>query len=185
ATVGRISARSRRAADLTEIFGNLRDRLVGDPQRREVFLRRLKVFGPIVFVVLAAVAYLVFRARPQPDSRKDSLRKVFTYTLLTDEFNKLPIEKRLELIGQLVQRMRSMSSGDSALMAAFAAGIAGKARAQIEENASRLAIDLWDKYAQQYATVGAADRAAFLDNTFLNFIRTMEAVSGEASNKSD
>jgi hypothetical protein len=185
ATAARISGRSRRPVDFREILDRLRGRFAGTPARRDVLIRRLKIGGPIILVALVLTAYLVFRAMPQPDYRKDSLKKVFTYTLLTEEFNKLPIEKRLELIGQLVQRMKSMSAGDSVLMAAFAAGIAGKAREQIETNASRLAIDLWDKYAQLYATVPLGQRANFLDNTALEFIKTMEAVSGETSDKSD
>lgn len=189
ATVGRISGRVRRSPDLGELWQRLRDRLAGTPERKATLVKRTKVFGPPAAICIALGSYFLFRPMPQPDYRHGSLRKVFSYTLLTDQFNNLPIEKRLELIGQLVQRMKSLSAGDSALMAAFAAGIAGKAREQIEQNASRLAIDLWDKYAAEYTAgydkLSAADRAALLDKTFLDFVHTMQAIGGEPDNKSD
>jgi len=78
-----------------------------------------------------------------------------------------------------------MSGGDSAIMAAFAAGIAGSARKQIEENATRLAIDVWDKYARDYPKVKAEDRGAFLDSTFIEFTKMMETIGGRPSDKSD
>jgi hypothetical protein len=189
ATVGRITARHRRAPDVRELVEQWRERLAGSPERKALLLKRLRLFGPIALVVLGVVAYLIFRPMPQPDYRTGNLRKVYTYTLLTDEFNKLPIDKRLELIGQLVQRMKSLPASDSALLAAFAAGIAGKAREQIELNASRLMIDLWDKYAEDYSRrlehASEADKAAFLDQTALDFVHTIEGITGEMDNKSD
>lgn len=185
ATVARITRRVRRSPDVRESLSALWYRLAGTPDRKELLLRRAKIGGPIALVALAIAAWLVFRPIPQPDYDKDSLKKVFNYTLLTDEFNKLPVEKRMELIGQLVNRLKNMSSGDSALMAAFAAGVAGAAREQIEENGSRLAIDLWDKYAALYKDVKPEDRAAFLDKTYIEFVRTMEAIGGAPSKKSD
>src|SRR2546423_1864572 len=136
ATIDRISRRSVRLSDPRETISRWRERINGTPERRAALAKWLKIGGPIAAVIVGVGAYFAFRPVPQPDYRKDNLRKVFNYTLLTDEFNRLPIEKRLELIGQLVQRMKGMSAGDSTLLAAFAAGIAGKARAQIEENAS-------------------------------------------------
>jgi hypothetical protein len=189
ATAGRIAGRSRRGADVREWLDSVGYRLSGTPLRREALLKWLKIAGPIAAVLLLVGGYFLFRPVPKPNYQRDSLKKVFNYTLLTDEFNRLSIEERLKLIGQLVQRMKSMSAGDSVLMAAFAAGIAGKAREQIEANASRLAIDLWDKYASDYSTRSAglsqADRGALLDATFLDFVKNMEAVTGETSDKSD
>jgi len=71
------------------------------------------------------------------------------------------------------------------ILAAFAAGIAGEARKHIEENASRLAIDLWDRNALLYQSVKPEDRAAFLDAAVVEFIRMMETVSGEPSKHTD
>ncbi len=185
AMVGRITRRIRRAPDLRELLDSWRYRLAGSPQRKARLVKWTRIGGPGLVVVLGVAAWLVFRPVPQPDYARDNLKRVFNYTLLTEEFNKLPIEKRLALIGQLVDRLKNMSAGDSSLLAAFAVGIAGAARDQIEKNASRLAIDLWDKYALEYKDVKPEDRGAFLDNAALEFVKMMEAMGGQPSNKSD
>lgn len=184
ATVQRISSRFRRGPDVRELAGAAWHRLAGTPDRKARTLKWVKIGGPILAVALAVTLWLIFRPVPQPDYKKARLNKVFNYTLLTDEFNKLPVEKRMELIGQLVQRMKNMSAGDSALMAAFAAGIAGAAREHLEENASRLAIDVWDKFAKDYANVKPENRGEFLDNAYIEFVQMMGTVSGEPINKS-
>jgi hypothetical protein len=88
-------------------------------------------------------------------------------------------------MGQLINRLQGMSGGDSAIMAAFAAGIAGSARKQIEENISHLMIDVWDKFAKDYARVKPEDRGAFLDSAFLEFTRMEDAVGGRWRKLSD
>jgi hypothetical protein len=150
-----------------------------DPKKKKKTLLALRIgVGTLAtgLVVWAAVAFWPVR---KPDYMYDPLDTVFNYTLLTDDFNKLPVEERLQLIGQLVQRLRSMEGQDSMLMASFAMGIAGAARKQIEENASRLAVDTWDKYAKDYASVPESERGKYLDETFVNFVKMMEVVGGE------
>jgi hypothetical protein len=149
------------------------------------FKRSAGVLAIVLVLGSATVAYLALRPVPKPDYTVDDLGDVFNYTLLTDEFNKLPVEERLALMGQLVQRLKSMSAEDSMLLAAFAQGIAGAARDQIEVNASRLAIDVWDKYAKDYAKVPEAERAAYLDKTFVAFSKMMETVAGDVRDISD
>lgn len=184
ATARRI-ARSGRRRDVRETIGDLRERFAGTPAKRARLKKWAIWGGPPALLAVAAGAFFLLRPVPQPDYRRDSLKRVFNYTLLTDEFNRLPVEKRLELIGQLVERLKGMSAGESVVLAAFAAGIAGEARKHIEENASRLAIDLWDKYALDYARVSPEDRAAYLDRTLIEFMKTMETVSGEPRDMSD
>jgi hypothetical protein len=122
---------------------------------------------------------------PQPDYDADRLDDVFTYTLLSDEFNKLPVEKRLELMGKLIGRMKNLKGGDSALLGAFAVGLAGSAREQVEENASRLAVDAWDMYAKDYTNVPSDGRKEFLEKTFVDFTKMMETMSGSPRELSD
>lgn len=172
------------AARLAKLRASWRARM-GDPGQRKKTQRQLSMIGAVAVLGVGIGLYFALRPVPQPDYLRDPLDDVFNYTLLTDEFNKLSVEKRLELIGQLVQRMKSMSSGDSMLLAGFAAGIAGAARKQIEENASKLAIDTWDKYAKDYATVPESERAEYLDRTFLEFVKMMETVAGEMRDEPD
>jgi len=185
ATISRITRRFRRSPSVREVWSGIAYRLTGTPARRVRTLKWVKWGGPVVFLGVSVLLYFILRPVPQPDYRKARLDRVLNYTLLTDEFNRLPVEKRLELIGQLVDRLKNMSGGDSMLMAAFAAGIEGAVRKQIEENGARLMIDVWDKYAKDYAHVNPEDRGAYLDNAFLEFTRMAETIGGRPSEKSD
>jgi hypothetical protein len=181
----RLFRRRWRSPSVGESWAVMRDYFTGTDERRRVWKKRSLVFGPPLLVALAVGAWLVFGPPRKPDYRRDNLKKVFNYTLLTDQFNNLPVEERLRLIGLLVERMKSMSSGDSALMAAFAAGIAGQAREQLEKNAARLAIDVWDSYAARYADVPPDDRGAYLDHAFIEFTKMMETMGGRTRDISD
>jgi hypothetical protein len=154
---------------------------MAEPKRRRNTWIACGVAGVLLLTGVGAVVMPRF----QPDYETDPLDEVFDYTLLSDEFNKLSVEERLKLIGQLVQRLKGMSSQDSVLLAAFASGIAGAARQQIEENVSRLAIDAWDKYAKDYDSVPPEGREQFLEQTFIEMTKLMEAVAGEQRDISD
>lgn len=148
----------------------------------------MRVGVPVLAVVLAGAAvggYFALRPRPVPDYSTAGLDVLFDYTMLGDDFNRLPVEERLKLMKMLVDRLKNMSSSDSMLMGAFAAGIAGAAREQIERNASRLAIDVWDKYAKDYPDVSGPEREKFLEDTFVQFSKMMETVGGEIRDVSD
>lgn len=123
--------------------------------------------------------------RSVPDYASGEIEDVLDYTLLSADFNNLPIDKRLALIKELVSRLKSMSAGDSEAMALFAAGITGKAREQLRTNAERLAVDLWDSYADKYDSVPAAEREQYLDNAFNEFTHLMEDIAGVESKKTD
>ncbi|GAB4384085.1 MAG: hypothetical protein Kow0022_05580 [Phycisphaerales bacterium] len=155
-------------------------------QARPRLKRRLGVAAGAAAIGVAVGAYFVFRPVTQPDFRTANIDVLFNYTLLTDEFNKLPIEKRLELIGELVQRLKTMDADQSLLMAAFAAQITGQVRSQFEKNASLLAVDLFDQYARDYNTAAPPeDRKAYVEKTFIEFQKTLEKVAGEERNISD
>lgn len=156
-----------------------------DPARRKRWIVGARVALGALVVGLGVGAYFTFRPVPQPDYLDDPLDDVLGYTLLTDEFNKLPVDKRLALIGQLVQRFKSMNSQDSVLMASFAAGIAGAARDQLMENGSRLAVDTWDKFAVDYSKVPDENRGEYLDKAFVDFTKMMETLGGQPRDISD
>ncbi|MFM9995402.1 MAG: hypothetical protein ACKVU4_06325 [Phycisphaerales bacterium] len=185
ATIARISARTRRAKSVSEVFADVRDRYAGTPEQRATLRRRATIVGPIAAVVLGVGVWLVVRPMPQPDYERGNLRRVFTFTLLSDEFNKLSVQERLALVKVLVDRVKNMSASESALMAAFAAGVSGAAREQIEENISKLGIDMWYEYSAGYADVPLEDRDAYLDRVFLEMSRNMEAVGGVSNEDSD
>jgi hypothetical protein len=149
-----------------------------DPSKKPKMVRRLRIASVVLGVAVVVGGYFALRPRPQPDYLDAGMDDILDYTLLTEEFNKLPVKERLALISQLVMRLKGMDSGDSAMMAAFAAGIAGSARDQLMSNVSHLAIDIWDEYAVQYDDVPAEAREKFLEDAFLDFTKSMESVAG-------
>ncbi|HYE60871.1 MAG TPA: hypothetical protein VD997_02650 [Phycisphaerales bacterium] len=154
-------------------------RQTADEPTRLRTMRRLWIGGTVAVLMLAGGAWWLWGPRMQPNYETAALDEVFDYTLLSDEFNALPIEERMKLLGQLVQRMKGMSAEDSMLLAAFASGIGGKMRKQLEENASKIAIDLWDKHAKEYDTVPPEEREKFLEDAFVDFSQTLEQLVGE------
>jgi hypothetical protein len=176
----------RRARNnLNSRYTKLKAHLTSDPRRRRRFILFSRLAAAAAVIALAVSAWLIFRPVPKPDYDTAPIDEIFNYTLLTDEFNKLPIEERVRLVGQIVTRIKNMSGSDSALLAAFAAGIMGQAREQIQENVSHMAVDLWDKYALDYAKVPDDQRGPYLENIALEFVKTMETIAGETSRQSD
>src|SRR6185295_11868575 len=64
--------------------------IAAEPARKARFVRNAQVVGGVWVVALSVAAYFLFRPMPKPDYDKDKINTVFKYTLLTDEFNKLP-----------------------------------------------------------------------------------------------
>jgi len=119
--------------------------------------------------------------RHQPDFLNDDLGDVLKFTLLTDDFNKLPLDERMKLLKELIQRMKTMSADDAPMMAAFAAGLKEKMKRQVERNVKKLAADMIDGYAKDYAGVEPDKADEFLDDAIIGFTHLMEDVAGEKS----
>lgn len=133
---------------------------------------------------IVAVATLLGPARP--DYQNDRIDTLFRYTLLTDEFNKLSVRERAELIGQLVQRVGDMGSSDSVLLAAFASTIQGEAREQLLENASRLFVDMIDEQAVAYDPGAPKDeRVQQIERSIAEMARLFEQMTGQERDVTD
>lgn len=156
------------------------------PERAKKFKRNGIIFAAVLVLGAGIGAYLALRPYPQPDYEDDPLDELFNYTLFQDEFNKLPIEERIELVGSLVKRMESMGSSDGTLLAAFAAGISGAAREQLEENAAKMMLDFMDYHATNYAIVDdPAQQEENIKNTIVDFIRMANTFDGQPTKRSD
>jgi hypothetical protein len=118
-----------------------------------------------------------YRLHPTPDYATADMEDLLDYTFITDDFNKLPIDERLDLIRDLIRRFSTMEGSDSVLMAQWAAMIGGDLREKMMRNASLVAIDMWDSAAAKYASVPADDRGKFLDDTVVDFLRTMDSMN--------
>lgn len=150
-------------------------------ERRQLLTRigSLAALSLLLIVGLWAIFALV--PRSEPDYLNDDMQDILDFTLLGDDFNNLPIERRMELIKELVQRIKTLSGEDSAAMAAFASTIKAEMRRQMERNLKRLAVDTIDIYAQDYAEVPPEKQAEFLDDAVINFTHMMEDIVGEKS----
>src|SRR5262245_35712609 len=96
--------------------------------------RTVAVLGAVVVLAGVTVGIASLWPRATPDYLEDDMDDVLDYTLLSEEFNNLPVQRRLELIKDLVQRLKTLSADDSAVMAAFAATIREQMRRQMERN---------------------------------------------------
>lgn len=158
-----------------------RRRLALTPEQRKLSKRVGALAG--LTLLLAGGMWGIFSLVPrsEPDYLSDEMLGILDYTLLGDDFNNLPIERRLELLRELVQRMKTLSGDDSVAMAAFAATVDKEMRRQMERNIKRLAVDTIDIYAQDYAKVPPEKQSEFLDDAVLGFTRMMEDIAGEKS----
>jgi hypothetical protein len=153
---------------------------------RAARVRRAGLAAVVLAVVGTGVgAYFVLRPTPVPDYIHDPFDDVLDFTLLTDGFNDLPIEERLRLLKDLVSRFNSMDGSESELVAAFAAGISGKARKQLEKNASKLVLDVLDREALAYEKVPPEERGEAAEQAFVALFKTMDALDGRETTKSD
>jgi hypothetical protein len=178
-------SRLRRLADLRDRLNNGWDRLWSDEQRRTKALKRVGI-GLVLGAAVGGVGlYFILRPYPQPDYAEADIDELFNFTLLKEEFNRLPIDRRLELLAMLRARIEAMGAGESALLAAFAAGIGGRARDQLEENISKLMIDIWDQHAADYPSIPEGDKPGYLEDTFVEIARAMQTVAGDAPSETD
>lgn len=129
--------------------------------------------------------YLAIRPVPKPDYEQADMGRIFNYTLLTEEFNRLPVEERIELISQLYGRVRGMSSSESVLMAQFFAGIAGEAREQLERNAGKLLVDATDLVAKDYAAIPPEDRENYLNDAYVRLVRLTAPFDSSIERRTD
>ena len=139
----------------------------------------------VAALALGLGLYLAIRPVPQPDYKRADLGRVFDYTLLTEEFNNLPVEERIALISQLYGRVREMDASESVVMAQFFAGIAGEARGQLERNAGKLLIDAADMVAKDYAGVPPEERDGYLDDAYVRLVRLTEPFDSSSGERTD
>lgn len=152
---------------------------------RPAFRRASAGLGAAAVIAAGISAYFVLRPTPKPDILDDALDDVLDFTLLEEDFNDLPLEERLKIMGELIARLRDMDGSDALLLAAFAEGIAGAAREQLERNITRLGIDVGDQLAAEYTSVPEPDREQFLDDAYIRLARLTEPFDSALADRTD
>lgn len=175
--------RAKKPAGFRDRLNAFGERLVYGPWRTTQ--ARRKSIPILVIGVLAggAAAYFTLRPTPKPDFETGPLDKIFGYALLTEDFNGLPIEERLELVGMIVERMRNMEASSSPMIAAFAAGVAGEARDQLERNAQKLMIDTADMLARGYAEAPPDERERAIEDALVQLHELGRMLEGRPTDK--
>lgn len=146
--------------------------------RPKVRARLLVGAGVVAIAGLGIGGYVYWRAHHRPNYELDPVDDLAEFTFLRGDFNSLPIKERLRLIKEFADRLRNASSGDSALLAAFAGGISGKAREQIQENGARLMLDMVDASAIEYTRLPPEQRGAFLEKSVIEWTRISDQLTG-------
>jgi hypothetical protein len=182
---GRLSLRDRARAAWDARVARVRHWIRANPAREQGVRRAGWIAAGLLVVGMGIGGWVAFAPRTEPDYFEDPFDDVLDFTLLTEEFNRLPIERRLELLRDLIKRVGSMDGSESELIAAFAGGIAGKAREQLEKNASKLVMDLFDKQATEYASSTPDHREKAIDTSVVELFRTLDALDGKESTQSD
>lgn len=169
-------------------MGARNDRRMGAAGQFEGMWARIIRSGKPIGIVIAALGVLAgsvmgvraFAPISPPDSFTDPLDDVLGFALLDADFSRLPLEKRIELAKEIAARLRSLSAQESALMAAFAAGIAGKARERLQDNLATLMVDLFDSYAQRYARIPPDQKERFIQESLLEMIALQQELDPTA-----
>jgi len=168
------------------------DRASGDRVRKARSARRvesirsrligvgLALLGGAGGVALATIDLGPSAETGRVDAARGDLENVLGYALLSDDFNNLPIEERLAYLEEFARRFSNMSSGESAAMAAFAAGIEDELRARLERNVGELMVDVMDRFASQYAGASDEDAEAAIEEALLGMFELMQRMSEAA-----
>ena len=155
---------------------------------RAISSRRFIQIGAALALLIAvgvALPLLLGGTRRPPSIFDAPVDDVLDF-LAVEEFSELSVEERLEFMGDVIERFAAMNQSDSALAAAFLAGLTGHAREQLRDNVRVLARDVLVEAADGYFALKTdEERAKFLDDWLLGWARYAGKVTGEDSNKTD
>ena len=136
-------------------------------------------------IAAGAWAWWSSRWRPPPSIFDTPVDDVLGY-LAIDDFNRLPLEERVRFMIYFANRFRGVEQSESAVMAAFFAGLTVKAKEQLRQNARTLAKDILAEGASTYVNLPAKERGAFIDEWLVRWSKVGEEIAmGEPRQRSD
>jgi hypothetical protein len=150
--------------------------------------RGVAMAAALLLLMLAGLggwAWWSSRWKPPPSIFDTPVDGVLGY-LAIDDFNRLPLEERVRFMIDFANRFRGLAQSESAVMAAFLAGLTGNAREQLTQNARTLAKDILAEGASAYVNLPPRERAAFIDDWLVRWSKVGEEITrGEVRNRSD
>lgn len=144
-------------------------------------------FAVVAVLLLAggAFAWWSSRWRPPPSIFDSPVDDALGY-LAIDDFNRLPLEERVRFMLDFASRFRGLEQGESAVVAAFMAGLTGKAREQLLQNMRILAKDILVEGAATYVDLPPKERGAFIDAWLVRWSKVGEEMAfGAPRERSD
>jgi hypothetical protein len=159
------------------------------PRLGDFVMRHGRSFG-IGGGSLAALALLVWGilwwyVPAPPDPLDDSMMEVGEFILLSDRFNELPIQERIDMLADVAERFRNPTTEDAGELAALAASIRRDTREQLEENAAELVKDVFDQFAADYDDIPVDDRALYMDNALVEMSKLIDRFDPDADERDD
>jgi hypothetical protein len=139
----------------------------------------------LLAAVVTALMMLLGTTRRPPSIFDSPVDDVLSF-LAVEEFSALPLDERLQFMRDVFERFGAMNQSDSAVAAAFLAGLTGPAREQLRDNVRVLARDVLVEAADEYFSLqDEAARRAFLDGWLLQWARFASEVTGRNEDASD
>jgi hypothetical protein len=138
-----------------------------------------------IAILVAAFAWWSSRWRPPPSIFDSPVDDALGY-LAIDDFNELPLEDRVAFMIDFADRFRGLEQSESAVMAAFMAGLTGDAREQLIQNARLLAKDILAEGASAYVNLPDSEKDAYIDAWLVEWSKVGERLAeGETRERSD
>ena len=153
-------------------------------ERRRGFVAAVAILAAFS-IAAGAWAWWSSRWKPPPSIFDTPVDDVLGY-LAIDDFNRLPLEERVRFMIEFANRFRGLEQSESAVMAAFMAGLTGKAKEQLRQNARTLAKDILAEGAAAYVNLPEKERDAFIDEWLVRWSKVGEEIAmGEPRQRSD
>jgi hypothetical protein len=179
-----VGAKRRQARGVREQINHVGKSVAAFPVKTN---RRRWVSGSLIVIIALSMTALWWTSRvTKPDPIEDPLDRVLGFALLEANFNKLPVDERIDMIAALVKRLSAMDGQNAGMLGGFAAGINGReAREQLAENMTKLLADILEEVSRDYANPRPEEREKLAEKSFVDMVRKFSRFDGNPDTRTD